>query len=208
VTSVSEPKIFPWAVLGNTKLPPYAAPGDTSKSCTNNPQYCLELTTTNSGVLDLTCARNSQDYSYWWRNGFGSRAGEIVPAPGTSWTACGGPTQDNQPMQSWINQIMSTPPQPCWWIPPQPNFQCPLMGMLPIVKETTWPGGSGKVTVVNLAVFKIVRVVSVGNGRWDVVGHIIKSVDGVGPGGIGETVLPGSGGFNTLSGPTAIRLVQ
>jgi hypothetical protein len=207
VTSVSEPKVFPWAILGGTRLPPFAIPGDTSKSCMNNPTYCFELTTTNSGVLDLTCARNSADYSYWWRNGFGSRPGENVPAPGTSWSACGGPSQDNRDIQNWINSIMSNPPQSCWWIPPQPNFQCPLLGMLPIVKETTWPGGSGRVTIVSEYVFKLIRVVSDGNGHWNVVGHFIKTADGLGDNGIGQTTLPGSSGA-TLSGPTAIRLVQ
>jgi Flp pilus assembly protein TadG len=208
VTNVSEPKIFPWALLGGTKLPPYAIPGDTSKSCRDNPTYCLELTTTNSRPLDFTCAHNSQDYAYWWRNGFGSRPGEIVPAPGTSWSACGGPSQDNQDIQQWINDIMSNPPQNCWWIPPQPNFQCPLMGMLPIVKETTWPNGSGKVTIVSLQAFKVIRIVSDGNGHLDVVGHIIQRVDGVGPGGIGQTLLPPSDSGGALTGPTGIRLIQ
>jgi hypothetical protein len=82
------------------------------------------------------------------------------------------------------------------------------MGMLPIVSQKTWPGGWGTVNVTTLVPFKIVRIVSDGAGHWDVVGHVIKQVDGVGPGGVGQTVLPGSSGFTTLNGATGIRLVQ
>jgi hypothetical protein len=206
VTTVSEPKVFPWAVLAGTKLPPYSVPGDPNKNCLGDPAYCLELTTTNSGVLDFTCARNSRDYSYWWRWGFGTRAGEPVPTVRTNWTACGGPAQDNQPLQAFLDQVWGNMPESCHWDPPQPNFQCPLMGMLPIVKETKWPGGSGTVTIVDLVPFKMLYTVDDGNGRLNVVGHIIKTVDGIGPGGVGQTQLPSSGG--TVSGPTGIRLIQ
>jgi hypothetical protein len=130
-----------------------------------------------------------------------------VPTVRTDWSACTGPVQDNKPLQDFIDQMWSNMPDSCHWDPPAPNFQCALLGMIPIIKETKWPGGSGKVTIVDLVVFKMLRVESDGNGRLNVIGHFVTTVDGLGPGGIGQTELPGSGG-STLLGPTGIRLIQ
>jgi hypothetical protein len=216
VTDVTPAKIWPWGLLAGTQLTPYATPG-TSQSCAYDPTYCFTLkegaggsTTGNFGILDFTCANaGTPDYTYWAFNGYGTRPGESVPGPipGSSWSVCttpGNKASVNKPLGDWISQIESNWPPECK-TPPQPSFQCPLVGLIPILKETTWPNGRSTVTIVNFAIFKLDHVASDtqgGTGHLEIIGQFLRYANGVGP-----TNMPDSSG-NVAPGAVGIRLIQ
>ena len=216
VTGVTPAKVWPWGLLAGTALTPYATPG-TNQSCAYDPRYCFTLkegaggsTTGNFGILDFTCANSgTPDYTYWAFNGYGSRPGESIPGPipGMSWSVCttsGNTVVDNNPLGRWITQIENNWPPSCT-TPPQPSFGCPLVGLIPILQETTWPTGRSTVHIVNFAIFKLDHVATdtqSGTGHLEIVGQFLKYANGVGP-----TNMPDSSG-NVPSGAVGIRLIQ
>lgn len=226
VTSGMAAKVFPFSLFADTAISPFASPG-TTQSCDPNAttmnQYCFVLkegasgsASGNFGILDFLCTGNqnkSSNYIYWTENGYGSRPGETIPGPipDNRWTVCtftGNTASANSQIDNWILATLSNPPPSCpkARIDPDykvPDFNCPLIGLLPILEETSLgTGSSGTVTIVNFAVFEIVGLTDDhATGHKSIVGQFLQWAKTTGP-----TQPQDPSG--KLTGAITIRLVE
>ena len=206
VVDVNQAKIWPWGILGGTSMPPNASPGTPGHDCQTNANYCFELKegaggaqTGNFGILNFPVGGsapgacpppNTGNYDYWSQNGFGSRTGENVPGPipVKTWTVCTTPGNKgavNSGLEQFITDNTNNPPPGCAETDP-PDLRCPLIGLIPILQDASWPNGnSGTVTIVRFAIFRLVTVASLtgqgGNGHKEVVGEFLQYARSVGP---------------------------
>jgi Flp pilus assembly protein TadG len=231
VTNGAVAKIFPWSLYGQPANVPYAKPG-TIQTCDpqdvgTNP-YCFVLkdgadgsASGNFGILNFLCTGSPSDksnnYVYWAKYGYGSRSGEVVPRvdaaaqPPQEWTVCtftGNTSSANDDIRDWVVTNTRTPPPTCPQSRNQPNyvpdFRCPLIGLLPILKEgSLGTGSSGNVTIVKFAVFELVGLTQDQNGvgHQQIVGQFLQWAAAVGP------TQPQSAN-GQLNGAVTIRLVQ
>jgi Flp pilus assembly protein TadG len=226
VTNGSEAKVFPYAISADTTISPYAKPG-TQQSCDPNAvstdPYCFVLkegaqggSSGNFGILDFLCGGSQQkstNYVNWTETGYGTQPGETVPGPipPNQWTVCtytGNTASANNTIDNWIITTVQNPPPYCptGFIDPkyEPDFRCPLIGLLPILKSgTTFGSGSSTtVIIVNFAVFEMVGVTTdQATGHQEIVGEFLQWAAAVGP-----ASMPDPSG--NLSGAVTIRLVQ
>jgi Flp pilus assembly protein TadG len=227
VTDAMVSKIFPWSLYGSqvTALP-FADPAhneicDPSSVSTASPDaYCFVLkvgaggsSSGNFGMLDFTDSGSKQDYIYWAENGYGSRAGEVIPGPiptnrWTIWTFTGNTATYNDDISTWVINNVQHPPAYCPGgsaasNPYVPDFKCPLIGLLPILEEgSLGTGSSGTVTVINFVIFEIVGVTDDhANGHRSIIGQFLKWAQATGP-----TYPQDPSG--ALNGALTIRLVQ
>jgi Flp pilus assembly protein TadG len=225
VTQAMAAKIFPYSLYGNITLSPFAAPG-TNQSCDPNQvstdPYCFILkegasgsSSGNFGILDFVCggAQNkTTQYVNWVEHGYGSTPGEVIPGPipPKTWTVCtftGNTASGNGTIDSWIAATLQNPPPTCpkGFIDPGyvPNFQCPLIGLLPILSNSSLgTGSSGTVTIINFVVFEMVGVTTnQATGHQEIVGEFLKWAEATGP--TFPQMQSGS-----LDGALTIRLVQ
>ncbi|MDQ3811918.1 MAG: pilus assembly protein TadG-related protein [Chloroflexota bacterium] len=227
VTSASVAKLFPWSLYGNVQVSPFAKPG-TAQSCdpndvANNP-YCFVLkegsdgsAAGNFGILNFPCGGSSSqkvdNYVYWAKYGYGSRSGETIPGPipTNEWVVCtftGNTATGNSEIANWIIANTTNPPPTCPKGRNDPNyvpdFRCPLIGLLPILKESSLgSGSSGTVTIIKFAIFELVGLTQDknGTGHQQIVGQFLQWAAAVGP-----TQPQDPSG--QLSGALTIRLVQ
>ena len=228
VTNGALAKLFPFTIFSNTNISPYAKPGTSQYSCDPNAatlnQYCFVLkegssgsASGNFGILDFLCTGNqnkANNYVYWTENGYGSRSGEPIPgpiSPSNPWTVCtytGNTASANNTIDNWVTATLQNPPPSC----PQaridpnytvPDFRCPLIGLLPIIRETSLgTGSSGTVNIINFAIFEIVGLTDdQATGHQAIVGQFLQWAAAVGP-----SSKPDASG--QLSGLLTIRLVQ
>lgn len=137
----------------------------------------------NFGLVDFDCGGGgAPDYRYWAFNGYGTRPGESVPfrIPPNVWTICtetGNKTSENRDLAAWINQQQAAG---CPYA--EPDIRCPLIGLVPIVREQRWPNGQKQIPVVDLEVFELSGVtVNGGNGQTRIMGRFLRLAGGVGP---------------------------
>lgn len=225
VTDVTVAKVWPWGILGSQDST-FVTPGVGNECNPGNlttSKYCFELKegageseAGNFGILDFpvngSCVQpNTPDYNWWALNGYGNRSGESVPGPipSKTWSVCtttGNKSASNSTIESFITTNTQNPPAGCAATDP-PDLKCPLVGLVPILKETHWPSGhSGTMTVVDFAIFRLVAVTNAlddknGNGHKEIVGEFLKMAEGVGP-----TQKPDPNG--TLHNAIGIRLWQ
>jgi Putative Flp pilus-assembly TadE/G-like len=225
VTQAAEAKVFPYSLYGNVTLSPFAAPG-TNQSCDPNQvttdQYCFVLkegaggsSSGNFGILDFTCGgsqNKTSQYVYWVEHGYGSQPGEVIPGPipPKTWTVCtftGNTASGNSTIDSWIISNLQNPPPYCpkAFIDPGyvPDFRCPLIGLLPILSNSSLgTGSSGTVTIINFVVFEMVGLtMDQATGHQAIVGEFLQWAQATGP---TYPQIP-SGSMN---GALTIRLVQ
>jgi Flp pilus assembly protein TadG len=232
VTTGSAAKVFPYSLFATAAkaIPVTAKPGtqfscDPSRindSSAQSTKYCFVLkegaqgsASGNFGILDFLCTGNQQkstNYVYWTENGFGSRAGETIPGPipSNQWTVCtytGNTASANNTINDWVVATLANPPQYCPKARIDPgyvaDFRCPLIGLLPILKEDSLgTGSSGTVTIVNFAVFMIVGLTNdQATGHKAIVGQFLEMAATVGPSMTADPNAP-------LTGALTIRLVQ
>lgn len=228
VTNGASAKLFPYSLYGDTKLSPFAKPGTANQSCDPNAstlnQYCFVLKEGSSGsdkgnfgILNFTCSGTSQqksdNYIYWTEYGYGSRTGEVIPGPipPNEWTVCtytGNTASGNGTIEDWVRYNLTNPGPYCpkARVDPDykyPDFRCPLIGLLPILKEgSLGTGSSTTVTIVKFAVFEIVGLTSGPTGHRSIIGQFLEWAAAVGP-----TQYP-SPDSSLLNGLITIRLVE
>ena len=225
VTQAAAAKIFPFSLYGDVTLSPFAAPG-TNQSCDPNQvstdPYCFILkqgasgsSSGNFGILDFSCGgsqNKTSQYVYWVENGYGSQPGEVIPGPipPNTWTVCtftGNTSSGNSTIDNWIISNVQNPPPYCptGFIDPGyvPDFRCPLIGLLPILSNSSLgTGSSGTVIIVNFVVFEMVGVTTdQATGHQEIVGEFLQWASATGP--TYPQIPSGS-----LDGALTIRLVK
>lgn len=225
VTQAAAAKVFPFSLYGDVTLSPFAKPG-TSQSCDPNnvstDPYCFVLkegaggsSSGNFGILDFTCGgsqNKTTQYVYWVENGYGSQPGEVIPGPipTKTWTVCtftGNTASGNSTIDNWILATLQNPPPPCptGFIDPGyiPDFRCPLIGLLPILSNSSLgTGSSGTVTIVNFVIFEMVGLtMDQATGHQAIVGEFLQWAQATGP--TYPQIPSGS-----MAGELTIRLVQ
>lgn len=196
VVELRETKIWPFGILQSTpRTPNVTVTLKQAAGGSSNGNY---------GLVDFDCAGGgSEDYRYWAFNGFGTRAGETVPArvPPNTWTICtetGNKVSENRALADYVAQQQAIP---CPY--GVADIRCPLYGLVPIIGEATWPSGTKAIPVVDFAVFRLaaVRANGGGTGQMEITGSFLELAGGVGP-----TYIPDPDG--ELRGIIGVRLWQ
>jgi hypothetical protein len=174
VVELRTTKIWPWAVLSSEAH----APGDTIvlKAGAQGGQ------TGNRGIVAFDGLRGAKAYCERVNEPYGTRPGDAIPEripPGT-WVIEVEPGNEVS-CNAEIDALMRAHAgAPCAF--GEADIRCPLVGMVPVLRETQWPNGRKAVTVVDFAVIRLEEVTDErGQGHNQVLGRFLQYAGGVGP---------------------------
>lgn len=179
VTELKATKVWPWAVLPSTlaNFPDYGATFTLKQAAGGGAQG-------NYGIVDFDCGGGgATQYEEWIYRGFGSAQGESVPAPDAggayNWRVCtetGNKANVNRDLAAYIaDQRTRTCPYGV-------DTRCPIIGLVPILKDAAWPNGQKPVTIMGFAVFELQGLTTRGGtGQMEIQGRFLQFATGVGP---------------------------